>query len=42
MQKRSGAGSRRLKASQPKKQKAAKSAKPRKSQKSGSGNLQKS
>jgi hypothetical protein len=41
MQKRSGAGSRRLKGAQPKKQKAVKSAKPRKLQKSG-GKLQKS
>ena len=41
MQKRSGAGSRRLKVSQPKKQRAAKSAKPRRLQKSG-GKLQKS
>jgi len=41
MQKRSGAGSKRLQVSQPKKQKAYKSAKPRRLQKSGGG-LQKS
>ena len=41
MQKRSGAGSKRLQVSQPKKQRAARSAKPKKLQKSG-GKLQKS